>query len=1071
MFKITIIISINNVKDNLSESFDSILNQTIGFENLQVIFVNKFPIDLVKKYSIEFPNVISIEADSNIFFKGQLNNIGIKHAVSDYILFLTMPNKLEENACELLYNNMLKEDADFVCGVKNIESISTNEITLDFQIFENNPFFINELNVNNALFKKSFLIKNNYNLFEKYSEFDSTFFFNSLLDAKKIKFFRGSIINNFNLNLKYNKELIKQFVDATFEMYFISISKNKMDFFINNILFARLNYLINHILRDELKIKDILDMLCFSRPLFELFIKKNSAYSKNIFPMFENISQGNFEKVLYLIFGEDIPKQADIKIVYLCDDDTFELLRYECNLIKLNFKNWLNQFETEKPDLFLLTSKIFEEYEDKRIAEILNYCHSKNILSIFWENNYLESSYFINWISHFDYIFTNSKKKLSFYMEKGHKNTYYLMLATQPKIFNPINDVDRLKEEVIFFGNFNSNTSKSWDILLQNLSELKSKNFGIGFLDNSYGSTNSINFNPAFYLTVDDSEIHEIYKRSEFGFIFNEENGVCDQKIFELMSSNTFIFSNYSGVLFDEFKNNIYYLGDDSDFNNENFEKIKNENLHNVLKNHSYSNRLNQILDTVNFKYIPNIKHITIFYQLDNLNELENFYNHFYSINYPFKRMVIITTEDKLYLPNTILKGHYENIQLNENDYFCFADLNLSSDFVEDALLHFNYIGKDIGIKEDIEKKFLFDKTCNIQNVIFNSSKFENIVSENESKFDIYCFNNFVTKVSVIIPVYNVEKYLRECLDSIINQTMKDLEIICVDDGSSDNSLEILEEYAKKDSRIKIISQSNQGLSCARNIALDNARGKYIYFIDSDDFLELNGLKEMYQQAEFKDLDLLKFNLWTYEDDTGIKKSLYQRVKPAFLKELGDIIFDYKTIGADVYTLSPNMQSSFFRKETIKDCKFPKGLIFEDNIFLIEALFNSNKVYYYDKFLANKRERKGSITESTGENFQDIIEIRNQIVDLAKKYNHYEDYKFTIFSRKYMFIKLLFLQTGENNKKSFFEKIQEDCKNKKEEYEKEGIFEILDEKSIKIFEAGLNSKNYKEFEELIRKAI
>lgn len=326
-------------------------------------------------------------------------------------------------------------------------------------------------------------------------------------------------------------------------------------------------------------------------------------------------------------------------------------------------------------------------------------------------------------------------------------------------------------------------------------------------------------------------------------------------------------------------------------------------------------------------------------------------------------------------------------------------------------------------------------------------------------------------KISVIIPVFNVEKYLEECLDSILNQSFTNIEIICVDDGSNDSSLDILKRYAKNDSRIKIISQNNNGVGNARNMGLEIAKGKYIYFIDADDFLYSDGLKEMYHQSELKNLDLLKFNLMTYEDCTGFKKEFYQRVKPPFLKDLGDCVFDYKTIGKYVYSLSPNMQSSFFRKEVINNIRFSENLIFEDNLFFIEALFNSKRVYYYDKFLAFKRERPKSITNSFDYKFSDIIEIRNLIIVLAKKYDHYEKYKYTIYSRKYMFIKNVFLQTSENYKKEFFEKFQRDCKNKKEEYEKEGIFEILDEKSIKIFEAGLNSKNYKEFEELIRKAI
>ena len=100
-------------------------------------------------------------------------------------------------------------------------------------------------------------------------------------------------------------------------------------------------------------------------------------------------------------------------------------------------------------------------------------------------------------------------------------------------------------------------------------------------------------------------------------------------------------------------------------------------------------------------------------------------------------------------------------------------------------------------------------------------------------------------KVSVIIPVYNVEKYLRQCLDSVVNQTLKDIEIICIDDGSTDNSLNILKEYAQKDNRIKIISKKNGGLSSARNAGLKFATGEFVGFVDSDDYIE----RETYENA------------------------------------------------------------------------------------------------------------------------------------------------------------------------------------------------------------------------------
>ena len=103
-----------------------------------------------------------------------------------------------------------------------------------------------------------------------------------------------------------------------------------------------------------------------------------------------------------------------------------------------------------------------------------------------------------------------------------------------------------------------------------------------------------------------------------------------------------------------------------------------------------------------------------------------------------------------------------------------------------------------------------------------------------------------MVKVSVIIPVYNVEQYLKECLDSVINQTLKDIEIICINDGSTDGSLKILEKYESLDDRIVVFSQENSGLSATRNKGMQLSSGEYVYFMDSDDYLELNALEELY---------------------------------------------------------------------------------------------------------------------------------------------------------------------------------------------------------------------------------
>lgn len=152
-------------------------------------------------------------------------------------------------------------------------------------------------------------------------------------------------------------------------------------------------------------------------------------------------------------------------------------------------------------------------------------------------------------------------------------------------------------------------------------------------------------------------------------------------------------------------------------------------------------------------------------------------------------------------------------------------------------------------------------------------------------------------KVSVIIPVYNVESYLKKCLDSVITQTYSNLEIICVDDGSTDHSLDILRLYEKKDSRIKVLTQKKQGVSAARNYALDAATGKYISFVDSDDFLQWNAYEILTMVAEKDELDLIMFGANVFPEGNGeewIKEKLDSHYKVYEQKAAGEVIFHEK---------------------------------------------------------------------------------------------------------------------------------------------------------------------------------
>ena len=129
-------------------------------------------------------------------------------------------------------------------------------------------------------------------------------------------------------------------------------------------------------------------------------------------------------------------------------------------------------------------------------------------------------------------------------------------------------------------------------------------------------------------------------------------------------------------------------------------------------------------------------------------------------------------------------------------------------------------------------------------------------------------------KISIVIPVYNTAKYLEECLDSLLKQTLKDFEVILVNDGSKDNSLEILNAYAKKDSRFIIIDKKNEGQGIARNIAIEKSCGRYLLCMDSDDWLENNALELAYNKMSQEDVDVLFFDYYKYFEKTILMYSL-----------------------------------------------------------------------------------------------------------------------------------------------------------------------------------------------------
>lgn len=225
-------------------------------------------------------------------------------------------------------------------------------------------------------------------------------------------------------------------------------------------------------------------------------------------------------------------------------------------------------------------------------------------------------------------------------------------------------------------------------------------------------------------------------------------------------------------------------------------------------------------------------------------------------------------------------------------------------------------------------------------------------------------------KISIIIPCYNVEKYIKECLDSILMQELKEFEIICINDGSTDNTLEILNSYKEKYSNIKIINQSNKGLSTARNVGMKYAEGKYIYFVDADDFLSNDkALALIYNEAEKNKLDVLFFSFENFTDDEEMK----EKFKKHFLNKKRNEVLDEVLTGKEMldYFINTNQYYvtvwiQLVRKEFLlsNEIKFCDGIIYEDNLYTLELLLTATRVKCIDNILYKKRIREGSIVTS-----------------------------------------------------------------------------------------------------------
>ena len=218
--------------------------------------------------------------------------------------------------------------------------------------------------------------------------------------------------------------------------------------------------------------------------------------------------------------------------------------------------------------------------------------------------------------------------------------------------------------------------------------------------------------------------------------------------------------------------------------------------------------------------------------------------------------------------------------------------------------------------------------------------------------------------ISVIIPVYNVEQYLKQCVDSVLAQTYQNIEIILVDDGSTDSSDVICDQYKNTDNRIKVIHQKNAGLSEARNHGFDSATGEYVYFLDSDDWIEKDTLSSLMQKAHETNVDIVFFDSKSFEDsEKGYQIPQRYIRKHDYSTDEGLTVFEQMQKNKEFHSAVPLLffRKSFLDKSNI--CFYP-GILYEDMLFTFEALTKAEKVVQCKEAFYQRRYRSCSITQS-----------------------------------------------------------------------------------------------------------
>lgn len=1048
--KISIIIPVNNLENYIRKSLDSVVKQTL--KEIEIICVDDGSTDsslkIIKEFAKNDSRIILLEEET----KGQAfaRNVGIERATGEYIGFVDGDDWVDHSMFEKMYENAKRLNSEItMCSTKVFDeykqSLSEDNDYYNLNIFDKSfddktfshldiPELILDVNVAvwNKIYSREFLQKINAKFKEGYIYEDLPFFYETFLKAEKVSLIRdflyfyrtnrfGSTMSNVKRKILDRIEMVALTYDMFKALPYYEEIKIKLVAWLIDDLFHRYT-LVNQKYKKEFFFRMKKTFLDLDISNIDKNILDNIYYYKE----FSFVVKGSFEECNKRFFGvyntfkkekNELISQHQEEMCNLsktCDrEKEYEKnkVEQECNLIKTKyeqeFENKLNSQKIWYENEFDL--KIEEQKEwmkDELIGQKDKYSQEINSQKIFYEGRLTSQKQ----IYEFD---------LNLLKEWFENELKFRLNAQNESYKNEINTILSQQKE------FCENEIK---IKVDQYSQLYENEKALQLLRQKEQFDEDL-----IKLLNTKSQEHEL----ELNNLKNRLLAETNEKITQLQAEHDEILNNLRkqlktendeqiNSLKEQFENDIktqlwqqsqYYEGEitaqlenqkeqfESDTKTQLWQQSQyyEEEIKTQLESQKdwFENEIDRRIAEVDVWHNKNLE--------DHLEDQKNFFESriadlHNSFNDNFNRQ----------------KEEYNvqlELQLKQQQELCKNELKNQKNYYNQELI--------------TQKQYYEKEISNVRFVLKVVKKLKNINKRIKNLF-IKTKNEPIVnrpRVSIIVPVYNVDKYLRQSLDSLVNQYLKNIEIICVNDGSTDNSASILEEYKAKDSRIKVIHKQNAGTGAARNDGLRIATGECIGFVDPDDWVKDNMFERLYNLMKETGADIVMCTPGGFDEKNQVEADFPYFVDANFKKELDNRIFSWKEISPFSYPMC--VWNKLYKKELFDKhhIEFAEGLDFEDHKVIFKSLLTAEKIFFIrEKLYIYRFNREGSILSDNNARLMDHIKIFDIVEDILNETNTMQQLRHDFITYKIHNLFYYYSMIKEEHKNDYYHKMTESIK-------------------------------------------